>query len=102
MSLFFQFQRPLYPSSSSKLSLSEQLASHRSQVRELNQELVLLTNNKPNKGAKAVVWSEFREKGEFLESEVGRYSTYISVLENLLTKQQTSQMVSSTLAVITR
>jgi len=61
----------------------------------LNQELVLLTNNKPNKGAKAVVWSEFKEKGEFLESEVGRYSTYISVLENLLTKQQTSQMVSS-------
>merc|ERR1712025_1449625 len=97
-----KFQRPLYSSSSSKLSLSEQLASHRSQVRELNQELVLLTNNKPNKGAKAVVWSEFREKGEFLESEVGRYSTYISVLENLLTKQQTSQMVSSPLAVITR
>jgi len=96
-----KFQRPLYPSSGSKLSLSEQLASHRSQVRELNQELAMHTNNPPNKGAKSVVWSGFREKGEFLESEVGRYSTYISVLENLITKQQSNQMVSSPLKVIT-
>ena len=96
-----QFQRPLYPSSGSKLSLSEQLASHRTQVRELNQELAMHTNNPPNKGAKSVVWSGFREKGEFLESEVGRYSTYISVLENLITKQQSNQMVSSPLKVIT-
>jgi len=96
-----KFQRPLYPSSGSKLSLSEQLASHRTQVRELNQELAMHTNNPPNKGAKSVVWSSFREKSEFLESEVGRYSTYINVLENLITKQQANQMVSSPLKVIT-
>merc|ERR1712083_860978 len=66
-----KFQRPLYPSSASKLSLSEQLASHRTQVRELNQELAMHTNNPPNKGAKSVVWSGFREKGEFLERGAG-------------------------------
>jgi PH/SEC7 domain-containing protein len=96
-----KFQRPLFPSSSSKLSLSEQLASHRTQVRELSQELAMHTNNPPGKGAKSVVWSSFREKSEFLESEVGRYSTYISVLETLITKQQSNQMVSSPLKVIT-
>jgi len=96
-----KFQRPLYPSSSSKLTLSEQLASHRTQVRELSQELAMHTNNPPAKGAKSVIWSSFREKSEFLEAEVGRYSTYISVLENLITKQQSNQMVSSPLKVIT-
>jgi len=96
-----KFQRPLYPSSGSKLTLSEQLASHRTQVRELSQELADHTNNPPTRGAKSVIWSSFREKSEFLEMEVGRYSTYISVLENLITKQQSNQMVSSPLKVIT-
>lgn len=96
-----KFQRPLYPSSGSKLTLSEQLASHRTQVREMSQELADHTNNPPTKGAKSVIWSSFREKSEFLEMEVGRYSTYISVLENLITKQQSNQMVSSPLKVIT-
>jgi len=96
-----KFQRPLYPSSRSKHSLSEQLANHRSQVRELSQELADHTNNPPAKGAKSVIWNNFREKSEFLELEVGRYSTYISVLENLITKQQSNQMVSSPLKVIT-
>jgi len=96
-----KFQRPLFPSSRSKHSLSEQLASHRTQVRELSQELADHTNNPPNKGAKSVIWSSFREKSEFLELEVARYSTYISALENLITKQQSNQMVSSPLKVIT-
>ena len=81
--------------------MSEQLASHRTQVREMSQELADHTNNPPTKGAKSVIWSSFREKSEFLEMEVGRYSTYISVLENLITKQQSNQMVSSPLKVIT-
>jgi len=95
-----KFQRPLYPSSTSKLTLSEQLASHRSQVRELSQELTEHTNNPPARGAKSVVWNNYREKSEFLESEVGRYSTYINVLETLISKQQSNQMVSSPLKVI--
>jgi len=96
-----KFQRPLYPSSSSKLSLSEQLASHRTQARQLSQELVELSSNAPQRGAKAAVWSSFREKSEFLEAEVSRYSTYISVLENLVMKHQSNQMTSSPLKLIT-
>eukprot|EP00092_Neocalanus_flemingeri_P012541 GFUD01013516.1.p1 GENE.GFUD01013516.1~~GFUD01013516.1.p1 ORF type:complete len:1256 (-),score=334.06 GFUD01013516.1:289-4056(-) len=96
-----KFQRPLFPSSRSKHSLSDQLANHRTQARELSQELADHTDNPPGKGAKSVIWSNFREKSEFVELEVGRYSTYISVLENLISKQQSNQMVSSPLKVIT-
>jgi len=95
-----KFQRPLYPSSRSKLSLAEQLASHRTRVREVAAELGEHNADRPHKGAKGIVWSAWREKSEFLEGEVERYSAYINVLETIVSKQQTNQMVSSPLKVI--
>ena len=56
----FQFQRPLYPSSRSGQSLSEQLASHRGQVRDLSQELAAHTASPPERAAKGAIWAGYR------------------------------------------
>merc|ERR1719431_2135808 len=65
-----KFQRPLYPSSRSKLSLVDQLSSHRTRVREVATELSEHNASGPQKGAKGVLYNAWREKAEFLESEV--------------------------------
>ena len=56
----FQFQRPLYPSSRSGQGLSDQLASHRGQVRDLGQELAAHTAAPPERTAKGVIWAGYR------------------------------------------
>jgi len=55
-----KFQRPLYPSSRSGQSLSEQLASHRGQVRDLGQELTAHTAAPPERAAKGAIWAGYR------------------------------------------
>ena len=42
----------------------------------------------------------FREKSEFLEQELDRFSVYVSVLENLIAKHQNNQILSSPLKII--
>ena len=56
----FQFQRPLYPSSRSSQSLSDQLISHRGQVRDLGQELASHTAAPPERAAKGAIWAGYR------------------------------------------
>jgi len=95
-----KFQRPLYPSSRSKQSLSEQLTNHRQHVRDLSQQRTAHHAQTPERSAKAGVWSNFREKSEFIDEELERFSVYISVLENILSKQQNNQIISSPLKSI--
>ena len=56
----FQFQRPLYPSSRSSQALSDQLTSHRGQVRDLGQELAAHTATPPERAAKGAIWAGYR------------------------------------------
>ena len=42
----------------------------------------------------------FREKKEFLENELERYSGYVSVLETLMTKQLNNSILSSPMKAI--
>lgn len=95
-----KFQRPLYPSSRSSQGLSDQLASHRGQVRDLGGELAAHTAAPPERTAKGVIWAGYREKSEFLQQEMDRFSVYISVLENLVSKHQNNQILSSPLKII--
>jgi len=93
-----KFQRPLFPSSRSKLSLSDQLSAHRTRVRELATELSEHNGARPPKGAKGILTNVWHEKAQFLETEVERYSAYINVLESISNKQ--AQMQASPLKVI--
>jgi len=95
-----QFQRPLFPSSRSSLGLPAQLQGHRNQVTELSLTLGEHMTNPPSKGAKAVLWANWREKSDFLQSEVARYSVYVKVLESIISKQGSTQLASSPLKVI--
>jgi PH/SEC7 domain-containing protein len=96
-----KFQRPLLPSSRSKLSLSEQLSSHQRQVRDLGAELASHTSQPPPRGAKSGLVAQYREKAEYLSGEVTRYSAYASALEAATHKQENNQMGSSPLKAIT-
>ena len=115
----FQFQRPLFPSSRSNNTSADQLDSHKDRLRQLSGELSEHSDNPPPRGAKAIVWtnyrsetqtrlgttkinqiSVFREKSEFLESELERYSGYVSVLETLMTKQLNNSILSSPMKAI--
>jgi len=95
-----KFQRPLYPSSRSNLSLMDQVSSHKAQVRDLSGQLSHHTANTPPTNAKAAILANFREKREFLEQELDRFSIYISVLETLISKHENNQILSSPLKII--
>jgi len=95
-----KFQRPLFPSSRSNLSLAAQLQSHRNQVAELSCQLGEHVTCSPPKGAKSVIWNTWREKSDFLQGEVARYSAYVKVLENIISRQGSSQLASSPLKVL--
>ena len=55
-----QFQRPLFPSSRSNNTSADQLDSHRDRLRELTEELTNHSDNPPARGAKAIVWTNYR------------------------------------------
>jgi len=95
-----KFQRPLYPSSRSSLSLAAQVQSHRNQVADLSCQLGEHVTSTPPKGAKSIIWNTWREKSDFLQGEVARYSAYVKVLENIVSRQGSSQLASSPLKVL--
>ncbi|XP_070143557.1 PH and SEC7 domain-containing protein isoform X4 [Drosophila kikkawai] len=82
-----RFQRPLLPSKQSKLMLKEQLESHELQLAQLEQEL-----NEHKKGpipSKGLPLQNYKEKESYLQYEIRRYRTYVSILSaKLLADQQ--------------
>lgn len=87
-----KFQRPLYPSSRSKLTVTEQLAGHRHQTSELERQL---SDHKAGlDGKKAALSPQHLEITEFLQFELHRFAVYASVLESILTKEEHQLMAS--------
>ncbi|XP_017007451.2 PH and SEC7 domain-containing protein isoform X1 [Drosophila takahashii] len=82
-----RFQRPLLPSKQSKLLLKEQLDSHEVQLAQLDQEL-----NEHKKGpipSKGLALQNYKEKESYLQYELRRYRTYVSILSaKMLSDQQ--------------
>nr|KAG5692677.1 hypothetical protein BaRGS_028477 [Batillaria attramentaria] len=76
-----RFQRPLMPSSCTKLSIHEQLRSHEKHVMELEQDLQLHRAAAPEKGSKSSTITGYIEKESYLEFELKRFKTYIYLLQ---------------------
>ncbi|XP_065355166.1 PH and SEC7 domain-containing protein isoform X4 [Calliphora vicina] len=82
-----RFQRPLLPSSHTKLLLKEQLESHEQQLNKL--ENTILEHKKGPIPSKGLALQNYKEKELFLQYEVRRYKAYVSILTaKLLADQQ--------------
>lgn len=79
-----RFQRPLLPSSKTRLEPSEQLQSHENQLVQLRDEMEDHLQNPPGKGtragAKQSVLLAYKEKTDHLTFEILRYETYVLTL----------------------
>lgn len=65
-----RFQRPLLPSSLTKMSARDQLLDHEERVAQLEQELHDHRANPPSSKAKSAVVASYREKDAYLHYEV--------------------------------
>ena len=88
-----KFERPLFPSSCSRLSLHEQLAAHREQLDQLRSQLSDAPSNQPRQRATIKKKQDY-EKLEFLRSEEDRFRVYVRCLEALLAKNETQLLAS--------
>uniref|UniRef100_T1HF04 Uncharacterized protein n=1 Tax=Rhodnius prolixus TaxID=13249 RepID=T1HF04_RHOPR len=77
-----KFQRPLLPSSLTKLNLREQLRDHETVVQRLELELESHRKHPPERGSKQLVLYNFREKDNYLQYELKRYKLYVYLLRS--------------------
>ncbi|XP_068155642.1 PH and SEC7 domain-containing protein isoform X3 [Drosophila tropicalis] len=85
-----RFQRPLLPSSQTKLLMKEQLTSHEQQLAQLEQEL-----NEHKKGpipSKGLPLQNYKEKESYLQYELRRYRTYVGILSAKMLADQQQQL----------
>jgi len=81
-----RFQRPLLPSSHTKLSLREQLASHENKVAQL--EELLAEHKRSSVPSKGLPLQNYIEKEAYLQYELKRYKTYVYVLSSRMLSEQ--------------
>ncbi|GLV41031.1 Exchange factor for Arf 6 [Carabus blaptoides fortunei] len=81
-----KFQRPLLPCSHTKLNLREQLRDHEERVMRLEAELGEHRKQPPERGAKALVIQNYKEKDAYLNFEVNRYRTYAHLLHSRMSQ----------------
>ncbi|XP_011498083.1 PREDICTED: PH and SEC7 domain-containing protein 2 isoform X2 [Ceratosolen solmsi marchali] len=79
-----KFQRPLLPCSHTKLSPREQLRDHEERVNKLEIELDEHRHHPPERGVKALVFQNYKEKDAYLHYELKRYKTYAYLLRSRL------------------
>ncbi|XP_064630627.1 PH and SEC7 domain-containing protein-like isoform X2 [Lineus longissimus] len=80
-----KFQRPLMPSSYTKLNLQEQMTCHEKRVEEIERELKEHRQYPPEKGAKARMIQDYLEKESYQEFELKRFKTYAYLLQSKMT-----------------
>jgi len=78
-----RFQRPLYPSSSSKLTVLEQLEWQKSRYNQLKDDLVALNLKAPSRRGGSMNAATFNTKLEFLVSEIERLNVYLKIVEEM-------------------
>ncbi|XP_075145667.1 exchange factor for Arf 6 isoform X2 [Haematobia irritans] len=84
-----RFQRPLLPSSHTKLLLKEQLESHRQQLGKI--EYTVMEHKKGPIPTKGLALQNYKEKEAFLQYELRRYKAYVSILEAKILADQQQQ-----------
>ncbi|XP_064595518.1 PH and SEC7 domain-containing protein-like isoform X3 [Liolophura sinensis] len=77
-----KFQRPLMPSSYTKLNLRQQLNHHEEQVIDLERQLQEHHKYPPEKGSKHRIIQDYTEKETYLEHELKRFRTYVYLLQS--------------------
>uniref|UniRef100_A0A5S6Q6Y7 Uncharacterized protein n=1 Tax=Trichuris muris TaxID=70415 RepID=A0A5S6Q6Y7_TRIMR len=77
---FSLFSRPLLPSVTTKLSLSDQLKSHDMRIQEIEMSLANLRQNPPCRSCKSCQLVKFAEKEVYLLYELRRYKAYVELL----------------------
>jgi len=78
-----KFQRPLYPSSSSKLTEFEQLEWQKSRYTQLKDDLVALNLKAPSRRGGSMNAATYNTKLEFLVSEIERLNVYLRIMEEM-------------------
>uniref|UniRef100_A0A1I8M6G6 PH and SEC7 domain-containing protein 4 n=1 Tax=Musca domestica TaxID=7370 RepID=A0A1I8M6G6_MUSDO len=84
-----RFQRPLLPSSHTKLLLKEQLESHEQQLAKI--ENTLMEHKKGPIPTKGLALQNYKEKEAFLQYELRRYKAYVSILTAKILADQQQQ-----------
>ncbi|KAK3578721.1 hypothetical protein CHS0354_010106 [Potamilus streckersoni] len=77
-----RFQRPLLPSSYTRLNLQDQLKENESRIAALEVELHDHRTLPPEKGSKARIIQDYIDKENYLEHEMKRYKTYVYLLQS--------------------
>ncbi|BES87813.1 arf6 guanine nucleotide exchange factor [Nesidiocoris tenuis] len=81
-----KFQRPLLPSTQTRLNLRDQLRDHENMVQRLETELDQHRKHPPERGAKQLVLYNFREKDNYLQYELKRYKLYVYLLRSRMSQ----------------
>ncbi|XP_050297414.1 PH and SEC7 domain-containing protein isoform X2 [Anthonomus grandis grandis] len=94
-----KFQRPLLPSSYTKLHLREQLEDHEERVVRLEAMLEEHRKCPPEKGAKSLIVQNYKEKETYLNFEIKRYRTYAYMLRSRAPAPLTPPIIETAPAV---
>ncbi|KAK2181651.1 hypothetical protein NP493_386g03008 [Ridgeia piscesae] len=80
-----KFQRPLLPSSYTKLNMREQMLHHENMAAQLEQELKDHRRNAPDKGSKSRTIQQYCEKESYLQYELKRFKMYSFLMQARMT-----------------
>uniref|UniRef100_A0A5S6Q340 SEC7 domain-containing protein n=1 Tax=Trichuris muris TaxID=70415 RepID=A0A5S6Q340_TRIMR len=89
---FSLFSRPLLPSVTTKLSLTDQLKSHELRIQEIEMSLANLRQNPPCRSCKSCQLVKFAEKEVYLLYELRRYKAYVELLHGILVEAEADEV----------
>uniref|UniRef100_A0A4W3GK74 Pleckstrin and Sec7 domain containing a n=1 Tax=Callorhinchus milii TaxID=7868 RepID=A0A4W3GK74_CALMI len=75
-----KFSRPLLPTTTTRLSLEEQVKAHEARLKSMTVDLAEHHSYPPDKKVKGKELEEYRQKEDYLEFEKVRFSTYVLLL----------------------
>ncbi|KFD46054.1 hypothetical protein M514_13058 [Trichuris suis] len=89
---FSLFSRPLLPSVTTKLSLSDQMKSHEVRIQEIEMSLAKLRQNPPCRSCKSCQLLKFAEKEVYLLYELRRYKAYVELLQGVVVEAEPDEV----------
>jgi len=81
-----RYERPLLPSSVTRMSPRDQVITHQAALARWDEELEELNQSRNNKGGSANNKRDYKEKITFFQFEIRRYRSYIEVLDKRATE----------------
>ncbi|CAM1332038.1 efa-6 (predicted) [Pycnogonum litorale] len=81
-----KFQRPLLPVSHTRFNMHDQLKSHEEHIAQIESDFQAHCSFPPERGSKARIVQDYRDKYSYLQNEIVRYNTYVYLLRSKLPK----------------